>query len=78
MEIVMRRKINRFNGEKIIGQFIVGDYTVLLFDELNTPSSKVAEIDGAKYELEICFDMPNAVAVKGIGEFVGREVKFIK
>ena len=62
---------------KIKDQFAVGSNTVLLFDDLKMANTKYVEIDSKKFEAVICFDLPNAIAVKGSGDFKGKELQFV-
>lgn len=62
---------------KIKEQFYAGEYTVLLFEKLDIRKAKYIVINGVKYEAIICFDLPNAIAVKTIGDFVGADADFM-
>lgn len=62
---------------RIIDQFTVSKYTVLLFDELHvTGTGKTALIDGKTYPTEMVFDLPNCIAIIGQGECIGKEAIF--
>ena len=63
---------------EIKDQFVAGNYTILLFDELEMVNGKYVEIEGKHYEAVICFDLPNAIAIKAEGDFKGKKLKFIK
>lgn len=62
---------------KIKDQFAAGDNTVLLFDNFKMANTKYVAVDGKKFEAVICFDLPNAIAVKGSGDFKGKELQFV-
>jgi hypothetical protein len=60
---------------KILNQLNIGPYSVIQVDG-NDQIGKVAIIDGKKYDTEIVYDLPNSIAIKGEGDFVGKEVHF--
>lgn len=62
---------------KIKDQFVSGNNTVLLFDNLKMANTKFILVDGKKFEMVICFDLPNAIAIKGNGNFKGKEIDFV-
>lgn len=60
---------------KIISQLLVRDYTVIEVSE-KTVFGKYAIIEGVKYCTEIVYDLPNHIAIKAQGDFVGKTVTF--
>lgn len=60
---------------KIISQLLVADYTVIEVSE-KTYFGKYAIIEGVKYNTEIVYDLPNHIAIKAHGDFVGKTVTF--
>ncbi|MDM8293467.1 hypothetical protein [Faecalicoccus pleomorphus] len=60
---------------KIINQLLTGDYTVIeVSEKLNF--GKYAIREGSKYNTEIVYDLPNHIAIKALGDFVGKTVTF--
>lgn len=60
---------------KIISQLSAGDYTVIDVSE-KTNFGKYAIIEGVKYNTEIVYDLPNHIAIKAQGDFIGKTVTF--
>ena len=60
---------------KIINQLPLGDYTVIEVDE-KTYFGNFACIDGIDIETELTYDLPNCIAIKEKGDFVGKNVTF--
>lgn len=54
--------------------------TLIGFDEVipNNLLSDTVRIDGADYKTEIVYDLPNHIAILGEGDFLGKEVEFVK
>lgn len=61
---------------KIISQLPAGEYTVIEVSE-KTYFGKYAIIEGVKYCTEIVYDLPNHIAIKTQGDFVGKTVTFL-
>lgn len=58
---------------KIINQLLTGDYTVIeVFEKSNF--GKYAIREGVKYNTEIVYDLPNHIAIKTHGDFVGKDI----
>ena len=54
------------------------NYTVLVLENsLSKGWKNGVYIDGTEYETEIVYDIPNAIAVKGKGDFEGKSVEFV-
>lgn len=62
---------------KIVDCFSIGQFTVLVLDS-PPPSewNKFVQIENIKYETEIAYDFPNAICVKGNGNFKNKNVEF--
>lgn len=60
---------------KIISQLPAAEYTVIEVSEKNY-FGKYAIIEGSKYNTEIVYDLPNHIAIKALGDFVGKTVTF--
>lgn len=60
---------------KVLNQLTVGPYTVIQVDE-KTAFGDVAVIEGHEYETEITYDLPNSIAIKADGDFVGKDIEF--
>ena len=60
---------------KIINQIIIKDYVVIEVSN-ETYFGNYALIDGKEYLTEIVYDLPNRIAIKSKGDFVGKEVSF--
>lgn len=62
---------------KIIYEFSVGEYTIMKLDG-SVPSKLHTAyiIDGKKYDIVPLYDMPNCIAVRGVGGFIGKKVQF--
>lgn len=64
---------------RIIGRLEAGDYTVLCLDnEVPLINFKKLKIGTELYEPETIYDMPQSIGIKQKGEFVGKEIEFIK
>lgn len=63
---------------KILDSFFVTNYTVLVLESpLPIGWKNRVYIDGTEYETEIVYDIPNAIAIKGKGDFEGKSVEFV-
>ncbi len=60
---------------KIMNQIIINDYVVIEVSN-ETYFGNYALIDGKEYLTEIVYDLPNRIAIKSKGDFVGKEVSF--
>ena len=60
---------------KIMNQIIINDYVVIEVSN-ETYFGNYALIDGKEYLTEIVYDLPNRIAIKSKGNFVGKEVSF--
>lgn len=58
---------------KIINQLLTGDYTVIEVSEKSN-FGKYAIREGVKYNTEIVYDLPNHIAIKTHGDFVGKDI----
>ena len=58
-------------------EFPVGEYTVMKLDG-SVPSKLHTAyiIDGKRYDIVPIYDMPNCIAIRATGKFVGKEVLF--
>ena len=61
---------------KIIDQMIFAPYTVLTFESFPDIRFNYVVIDGIRYKAYIAFDTPNSIAIKEVGDFVGKEIGF--
>lgn len=63
---------------KVYKQLKAGKYTVLLLDSA-IPATKFTKlvIDGAEYAPEMVYDLKDSIGITGVGDFEGKEVKFI-
>lgn len=64
-------------AQTIKDQYKLDKYTILLFDNLVVGNTKYVQIDGIKYKPEICFDLPNALAIEAKGDFIGKQLYFV-
>ncbi len=64
---------------KVVSQFRIADeYTVLQLDgHIPMKPHRKYLIDGAAFELVSVYDLPNCIAIRESGEFVGKTVEFI-
>lgn len=63
---------------KVIYEFSAGEYTILKLDgPIPSKLHTAYIIDGKEYEIVPVYDMPNCIAVKANGNFIGKEVRFI-
>lgn len=60
---------------KIMNQIVINDYVVIEVSN-ETYFGNYALIDGKEYLTEIVYDLPNCIAIKSKGDFVGKEVSF--
>ena len=60
---------------KIINQLIAGEYTVIEVEEAKY-FGNYAVIDGKEYPTVTAYDLPNCIALKEKGDFVGKDVTF--
>lgn len=60
---------------KIVNQIPLGDYTVIEVSEGNY-FGNFASIDDKEIETELTYDLPNCIALKAKGDFVGKDVTF--
>lgn len=63
---------------KVNKQLDSGNFTVLILN--CAPPNKwnnTVRIDGIIYETEIVYDLPNAIGIKGKGDFLNKNVDFI-
>lgn len=62
---------------KVEFQCTTDKYTLLGFKEsIPLIKTEKVKIDGRVYKTEIVYDLPNHIAVIGIGNFVGKEIEF--
>lgn len=63
---------------KVDKQLKAGNYTVLLLDS-EIPHGRFSKllIDGKEYKPEIVFDLKNSIGISAVGEFEGKEIKFM-
>jgi hypothetical protein len=62
-------------GIKVLNQLNAGLYTVIQVDK-KTNFGNFAIIENKEYETEITYDLPNSIAIKAVGNFVGKEIMF--
>ena len=61
---------------KVVNNFKIGNFLIIILDQIENNFNKV-EINGILYEITIPYDIPNAIAVKTDGDFIGKTVNFI-
>lgn len=63
---------------QILDSFVAMDYTVLVLKEpIPKWWKKGVRINNTEYETDIVYDIPNAICVKGKGNFKDKFVEFI-
>lgn len=60
---------------RIINQIEIADYTVIEVSN-QTYFGNYAVIEGKEYPTKVVYDLPNCIAIKSKGNFVGKEVFF--
>ncbi len=63
---------------KIENQLDAGKYTVLCLNKMPVADFRKIVIEEKEYEPIIVYDLPNSIAVQEKGDFVGKEIKFVK
>lgn len=59
-------------------QLQCGDNTVLILDSAPPANwKKDIRIGNDVFETEIAYDLPNAIAVKAKGDFVGKQIEYL-
>jgi len=62
---------------KVTYEFSAGEYTILKLDgPIPQKQHTTYIIDGKKYDIVPVYDMPNCIAVRATGNFIGKEVQF--
>ena len=63
---------------KVYKQIETGNFTVLLLDS-EIPRIRFSKllIDGKEYKAEVVYDLKDSIGVAAIGDFEGKEIKFI-
>ena len=63
---------------KVNKQIKTGNSTILLLDS-EIPHIRFSKllIDGEEYKAEIVYDLKNSIGVLAIGDFEGKEIRFI-
>lgn len=63
---------------KVYKQIEAGNFTVLLLDS-EIPRIRFSKllIDGKEYKPEVVYDLKDSIGVLAIGDFEGKEIKFI-
>lgn len=62
---------------KVIDDFSVYEYRVLILDEDSKELSRKAKIGERVYDVTIPYDIPNAIAIISDETFIGEVVEFI-
>lgn len=61
---------------EVIGNFVLGEYTILLFDAIPRDFTKI-KVNNVTYDVTIPYDIENAVAVKSTADFNNCMVEFV-
>ncbi|MBQ8174444.1 MAG: hypothetical protein IJ009_03485 [Clostridia bacterium] len=60
---------------KVIDNFKVGKHLIIVLDNIEKDFNKI-EIEGTLYDVTIAYDIPNAISIESVNDFIGKTVKF--
>ena len=62
----------------VIDEFHVKEYSVLKLDSLSQAPYRKYRIAGKEYDIIPMYDLPNCIATKAKGTFLGKTVEFVQ